>query len=122
MWPNEQKLSQADSENPANLTPLREPDVANRFGSSAVLGGIVSYSLSDSEKEEVRNYIKLVHPQSENSTIVLDSTDLPPELENQISMSYRDKDVTESESRSLLSRARKYMAAQNQNAGGQNVQ
>lgn len=86
-----------------------EPQSAAGVRCSALLGnGILTYDLSPSEKLEVQEFIQQVHPLSLNSTIVLDSGDLPPDLNNLVSFASRDKDVIQCESRQLLSHAREY--------------
>lgn len=112
------RVQRVDMPTQTQPTPRFTPGYLHSFGCSA---GIIPYDLSATEKEEVREFIRAVHPRSENSTIVLDSSDLPEDVKGLVSVVCRDKDVTQFESRSLLSRAREYKVSQSQNPGGQNV-
>jgi hypothetical protein len=55
--------------------------------------GMIPFSFSKEEKEEVVNYIRSLGPQYQNSTVILDKNDIPEDLLDQVSFA----DLTESE-------------------------
>lgn len=56
-------------------------------------GGMIPFSFSREEKEEVINYIRSLGPQYQNSTVILDKRDIPEDLLDQLSFA----NLTESE-------------------------
>lgn len=72
--------------------------------------GVIPFEFSAEEKEEVKEYIRSLGPQYQNTTIVLDSHDVPDGMEDQIFFVDRDKPSVQEESRRLLDGARQHKA------------
>ena len=92
----------------------------NKTGSSASpkpvrRKGMIPFSFSKEEKEEVINYMRSLGPQYQNSTVVLDSEDLPQDLIDQLSFADRDEDEIHNSSRQLLSQIRRHKEVLNRN-------
>ena len=102
---------------PRLVVPSGSPD---QTGSSASPNpvrrkGMIPFSFSKEEKEEVINYMRSLGPQYQNSTVVLDSEDLPQDLIDQLSFADRDEDEIHNSSRQLLSQIRRHKEILNRN-------
>ena len=60
-------------------------------------GGMIPFSFSSEEKDEVIKHIRSLGPQYQNSTVILDKNDIPEDLLDQVSFA----DLTESEVQSV---------------------
>jgi len=72
--------------------------------------GVIPFEYTEGEKEEVKEYIRSLGPQYQNTTIVLDSRDVPDQLADQIFFVDRYKDAVQEHSRDLLNSARQHKA------------
>lgn len=111
--PNDQDQRPGESVSPANQTVV--PGSLDRL-----VGLAPELDLSKSEKQEAIEWIKLVHPQSLNSTIVLDKSDIPYDLKDTLFFFSQDKSETQLSSNRFLSSVRQYKASQNQDRAVQN--
>lgn len=77
--------------------------------------GAIPWDFTPEEKEEVINYIQSLGPQYQNSTVVLDKSDIPQDLLDQVSFADRDEDEVRNASRKFLSILRQHKEIQNGN-------
>lgn len=76
--------------------------------------GAIPFDFTKEEKEEVINYIRSLGPQYQNTTVILDKSDIPEDLLDQLSFADRDEDEVRNASRQLLSNLRRHKESQNQ--------
>lgn len=72
---------------------------------------MIPYKFTASEKQEVTAYIRTLGPQYQNTTVILDKSDLPEDLMGQLSFADRDEEEIEIASRQYLAQIRRYMAS-----------
>ena len=77
--------------------------------------GAIPWDFTPEEKEEVINHIRSLGPQYQNSTVILDKSDIPEDLLDQVSFADRDEDEVRNASRQFLSNLRRHREIQNQN-------
>jgi hypothetical protein len=78
-------------------------------------GGMIPFSLTLEEKSEVVDYIRSLGPQYQNSTVILDKSDIPEDLLDQVSFADREESEVQIASRQLLDGMRR-CKARNQGA------
>lgn len=110
-------MNTEDKNTEDNFQPNVKVDSPDEVGLSPTTcsAGAIPWDFTPEEKEEVINHIRSLGPQYQNSTVILDKSDIPEDLLDQVSFADRDEDEVRNASRQFLSNLRRHREIQNQN-------